>query len=177
MSRTPRGDNTRSAGTKAPRRGLTRALADPVREVTRKALGTRALAEAALLTEWSSIVGGEISTHCWPRRVIFPKRTERRDGTLVLRVKPGQAPRIGHQELIILDRVNAYFGYRAVARLRLEQGALPAREDPPAPPPPPLSEAETQAVAQDVEGVEDAELRDALNRLGQALRRGSRAKS
>jgi hypothetical protein len=173
MSRTPRGDNTRGAEAKAPRRGLTRALADPVRDVTRKALGTRSLAEAALLTEWSSIVGNEISTHCWPRRVTFPKRTERREGTLVLRVKPGQAPRIGHQELIILDRVNAYFGYKAVARLRLEQGPLPLREDPPEPPPPPLSESETQAVARNVEGVEDADLRAALERLGQSLRRRS----
>jgi hypothetical protein len=167
-----RADATTGGGG-APR-GRTRALAEPLRAVTQQALGTRSLAEAALLSQWASIVGADLASICWPRRLSFPKRTERRAGTLVLRVRPGQAPRVGHQEPMILERVNAYFGYQAAARLHLEQGALPAPKAAPTPPPAPPSEAERTAAARQVAHVADPDLRHALTRLAQNLQRTHR---
>ena len=165
------GHNTRGRDAKADRRGLTQALAEPVRRVARDAAGTRSLGEASLLTDWRSIVGDAIADLCWPRRITFPKRNERREGTLVLRVKPGQAPRVGHQEYLILERVNAYFGYKVAAGMRLEHGRLPANREPlrrrrPLPAPGPGADDE---LAETLAPVGDDALRDALARLGQSL--------
>lgn len=151
------------------RQGSLRALSRSVDQITRQVLGRRALAEAGLIADWPSIVGREFAQACQPRRLTFPKRNERREGTLVLRVKPGEATRIAHLEPVLIDRVNGYFGYKAVARLRLEQGALVQREQPKRPPPPTFDPAESQAAEERVAGVADADLRAALERLGRRL--------
>lgn len=156
-------------GARETRRGGLRALSQSVREITRSALGRRALAEAALLAEWPAIVGADVAAACQPRRLSFPRRDSRREGTLVLRVKPGEAPRLAHWEPILVERVNGFFGYRAVARLRLEQGPLARREAPAKPPRRHLSDAESQAVERRVAAVGDDDLRAALARLGRSL--------
>lgn len=167
----PDSDNHgKTAGGRDVRHGGLRALSHSVRAVTKTALGRRSLAEAALLGEWPSIVGTEVARACQPRRILFPNRNERRDGTLVLRVRPGEAPRLAHQEPILVERVNGFFGYRAVARLRLEQGPLPADDTPVTRATRPLSAAESREVESRVAGVADDELRDALARLGRTLR-------
>ncbi len=171
MAQATSGDNTRSRGAKTQRRELTQALAEPVRQVAREAVGARSLGEASLLTEWRSIVGDAVADICWPRRITFPRRRERREGTLVLRVKPGQAPRVGHQEYLILERVNAHFGYKVAAGMRLEHGPLPAQgEGAPKRPQRTLNSAENAAVSATVADVGDDALREALARLGRSLR-------
>jgi len=172
------GDNTAKRAAKPARHELTQALADPVRAVARKAAGRRSLGEASLLTEWRAIVGDDIADMCWPRRIAFPKKGERREGTLILRVKPGRAPTVGHQEWTILERVNAHFGYKVAAGMRLEHGALPAaKTESSAAPPRELSPGEADAVTKDVADVADDDLRDALARLGRSLRRSHTLKA
>ncbi len=176
MSESPsRKDGER--GPKSPRRreawrrGLTRALAEPMQRVTRSALGTRSLGEATLLSQWPAIAGETLALACWPRRIVFPRRGERREGTLVLKVKPAQATRVAHLEPVLVERVNGFFGYKAVARLRLEHGELPRRaDDSPVRERRTLSESESAAVRDSVAPVGDDELRDALERLGRTLR-------
>ena len=158
-------DDGRSRRQQSERRGSMGALSRSVERITRQVLGRRALAEAGLIAEWSSIVGAEFAKVCQPRRLSFPKRNERREGTLVLRVKPGEATRLAHLEPVLIDRVNGYFGYRAVARLRLEQGALADRSTPPRRRPPSFDESESQAARDRVAGVADDDLRAALDRL------------
>jgi hypothetical protein len=165
------GRNNRTAsGPRDVRRGGLRALSYSVQAITKTTLGRRSLAEAALLGEWPSIVGADVARVCQPRRLTFPNRKERREGTLVLRVNPGEATRLSHQEPILVERVNGFFGYKAVARVRMEQGPLPAKETPPKRQARPLSDTESGEVEARVSGVGDDELRDALARLGRTLR-------
>ena len=69
----------------------------------------------------------------------------------------------------VLERINGHFGYRAVARLKIEQGAVSAREVSPAPPP--LTRLEQEAVNEATEAVADPDIRASLSRLGTAIRR------
>jgi hypothetical protein len=154
----------------ARRRKSMHALAGSVERVTKQALGRRALAEAGLIADWPSIVGAGFARVCLPRRLSFPNAKTRREGTLVLRVSPGEATRLAHQEPLLVERVNGYFGYKAVARLRLEQGPLPERRSAAArPAAPQFSDSESQAAERQVAGVGDAALRSALERLGRRL--------
>ena len=152
-----------------PRRwNAPRAVAAALPRLAGPVLGRRGLGEAQLLRDWASIVGSDLAEFATPTKLSFP-RGERRDGTLKLRVAPGIATELQHREPAILERINAFFGYRAVARLAFVQGPPPraAANRPPAPRP--LAPAESEALATRLSGIEDPALREALERLGRAV--------
>ena len=146
-----------------------RPLADSLPRVTRRALGRQGFAQGGLLHDWPEVVGPDLAAICQPRKLSFPKRERRTEGTLTLRVAPGHALMLQHIEPQICERVNTYLGYAAVVRLRLQQGALPKPLQKKRPPPLVLgSEAERRLKAK-TEAIDDPELREALERLGRAV--------
>lgn len=150
------------------RRGSLRALAGEIPRIAAPALGKRGFAAAQLVAEWASIVGADWAEKIAPDRLSFPAG-ERSDGTLRVRVGPGFAPEVQHRSPLILERINGFFGYRAVARLALVQGP-PIRRPKPAPPRlRPLRPDERAALDHRLAGIEDPGLRDALRRLGEAV--------
>jgi hypothetical protein len=159
--------------TSKKRRGFgLQAIARTLPKVTGKALGQRGFAEADLLGQWASIVGREIAAHCVPRKLDRPRPGRKGEGVLTLRVESGFALELQHLEPAILERINSHFGYRAVGRLRLLQGAAPAKANYPQAVPP-LDPESAQVLSTRLAEVGDGELREALDRFGQAvLRRG-----
>lgn len=103
-----------------------------------------------------------------PEKLIRDRTGE--NAVLVIRVSPAVALQFQHDEPQILERINSFFGFNAVSRLRLRQAPLPPRPVRPSPPPP-LAEAEKAAVADRVSPIIDAELRERLARLGETIRR------
>jgi hypothetical protein len=152
----------------AERRGGMQAIGANLPRIAKPVLGKQGLGEARLLGEWLAIVGEELARHCWPIKLSFP-RGERRDGILRLRVASALALEIQHREPVLLERINGYFGYRAVIRLALVQGGAPLAEGSAPPPPRPLEPAERQALDRHLDGIVDPELRGALRRLGSAI--------
>ncbi len=152
--------------------GGPKSLATTVSKVTRKALGRRGLAEAGLVANWRDIVGDGIAERTSPDRLVF-RRGERRDGTLYVRVAGGWATELQHLEPQFLERVNAYFGYRAVARLRLVQsdtaGEETRRPEAPRRAPRRLTGEERNALETRLAGIRDPALRAALSGLGEAV--------
>ncbi|CCG42945.1 DUF721 domain-containing protein [Magnetospirillum molischianum] len=145
------------------------AVAVPSGRVTRPVFGRHGFAEGALVTDWPAIVGAAIAHHTLPVRIRFPAK-ERTDGTLIVKVASGAfALEMQHLEPLILEKINGYFGWNAVARLRLIQGPLPetTRRKPPAPEPPPLPPDSQAAI--NLARVEDPDLREALARLGRRI--------
>ena len=164
-------ENARAGSTPdQPRRGGSpRAIAQMVPKLTQKALGKRGLAEANLVTDWSTIVGAERAKTCQPEKLSFP-RGQRHQGTLYLRATSGAAIEVQHDAPALIERINGYFGYAAVTDIRLVQaplklGAAPA---PPRPKREP-SAAERASLDAHLQSVEDPELRVTLNRLGMAV--------
>jgi hypothetical protein len=150
------------------RRGGLRSLAGEVPRIAAAVLGKRGFGAAQLIADWRSIVGAELAEKISPDRLSFPPG-ERRDGTLRVRVAAGLAPEVQHRSPVIIERINGFFGYRAVARLVLVQGP-PARPGRPAPPRPrPLRADEQGALDRRLAGIEDPTLREALRRLGEAV--------
>lgn len=139
-----------------------RALGASLPQAARTALRRGGLAQVQLVSDWAAIVGPELAKHSQPRRLSFPPQ-ERRDGTLTIAVAGPLALELQHMEPLLLERVNAHFGYRAVERIRYVQEmarqAAPSRRPRPAPAP------DDRVLA----GVEDADLRAALKRLAAAI--------
>lgn len=146
----------------------------------------RGFAALGLLQEWASIVGADLASFTMPDRIIWPRRPEQDDAgpegddhgkprtkrpagaTLVLRVDGPRAIEVQYRAQQIMERVNGYFGYRAVVEMRITQAPIvkPAprlRELGPLTPDPSVLPASASIAA--------APLREALIRLGTAIRR------
>jgi hypothetical protein len=137
--------------------------------LTRRPFGRRGFATGALVAEWPLIVGTMLGDASLPQRISFP-RGERSNGTLYIRVASGAlAMQIQHLEPLLLQRINGYFGYAAVARVSISQGPVPRRVRPSPPAAPVLSEAEEKALTDQVGRVDDPELRAILAALGRHL--------
>jgi hypothetical protein len=149
------------------RRGRTQTVGAILPRIAGRALGRNGLGEAQLVQHWPAIVGDRLAGGSSPERLSF-RRGARRDGTLRLKVAPALALEIQHDEPAILERINGFFGYRAVARLALEQTWIPRRDPPPAERP--LSLEERAELDRAVAAVGDDALRTALRRLGTAIR-------
>jgi hypothetical protein len=166
------------------RRALARAAswARPIGAYAARALDpvarARGFATTAILSEWPAIVGAELAQFTMPDKVVWPRRREdaenaapskgRRDegAILVLRVEGPRAIEVQHRSGQILERVNSYFGYRAVAEMRILQAPVArkvARSPAAAPPIDPDALPPSAAI-------EDGGLRAALLRLGSAAR-------
>jgi len=149
------------------RRGWMRAVGRELPRVAGRVLGKRGLGEAQLLAEWPAVVGHELAGETLPIKLSFPAGG-RKDGVLKLRVTSAAALSVQHREPQILERINGFFGYGAVARLALVQGPLPDRARAPQAPRA-LTPAEAAGLAGQVSQVSDPGLKSALERLGAAI--------
>jgi hypothetical protein len=119
-----------------PRGGAARPIAELMPEVGRTAFRRFGFVQSSVVTRWPEIVGERHARVCMPEAIRFPPG-ERSDGILQLLVVPAHAPMISHVIPEIIERVNRFFGYNAVTRVKLRQGAVqppPAKERPTAPP-------------------------------------------
>ncbi len=148
----------------------TRPLADVLRKTLNDAFAQQGFASTELITRWPEIVGAEIAAHSEPEKIRWPRHTSSEapePATLVLRVEGPTAIEIQHLSGVILERVNRFFGWQAVAQLALRQAPLTRRAKANRPAPDPAAAARVAATLGDVA---DDGLRDALARLGAAVK-------
>jgi hypothetical protein len=147
-----------------------------LRELLNRCLGEafarQGFASTDLVTHWPEIVGPEIAAHAQPMRLNWPREdaSEEEAAILVLRVEGPAAIEIQHLSGVILERVNQFFGWRAVKRIAIRQAPL-VRRAPQLRPAGPDPEA-VEKVAASLPDVADDDLRAALARLGAAVKRG-----
>jgi len=148
-----------------PRRG-TRAVSELMPAIGGPAFRRFGFMQGQVVARWAEIVGDNYARHSLPEALSFPTG-KRSGGTLKVCVTGSFAPMLKHVEPQVIERVNAFFGYAAVARLALRHGDLPAsaRRKAAAAPAQPLS-AETASTLRDVA---DPELRASLESLARAL--------
>ncbi|MBP2303159.1 DUF721 domain-containing protein [Azospirillum picis] len=144
-----------------------RRIGQSVPEVAGKVLGKRGLAFGALITDWPSIVGHQLSLRTAPDKLSFP-RGKREEATLHIRAMGAIALELQHLEPQIIERINSFFGYRAVAKIKLVHAALPSAPSPVVRPRT-LTMDEEITVTTTTSAVEDEELRATLERFGRSL--------
>ncbi len=158
-------------------KGGARAIGAYVTKALDPAARARGFATTALLSDWPAIAGHDLAAYTIPDRVIWPRRHDEdadtilrghraRGATLVLRIEGPRAIEVQHRSGLILERVNAYFGYRAVTDMRFLQGPVRRRAGvKPVAKPPLAAYALPQSAGIDHEG-----LARALSRLGAAVK-------
>jgi hypothetical protein len=153
-----------------PGRSQLRPLSDLLHKTLGPVFAKQGFASAEIIARWTEIVGAEIADHAQPEKIQWSRVSAgqpREPGRLVLRVEGPVALEIQHLSGVILERVNRFFGWEAVGTIRLRQAPLrrKLRAEPPAPDP--QSTARIKAALIDIE---DEQLRDALARLGAAIK-------
>lgn len=165
--KTGRGNAGQAKGATGRGGGFRRA-ADRARPALDKVAGRHGFAQADVLLRWAEIVGEALAPTCRPVKVRFGG--ERKLGaTLVVQADGARAPEVEHLVPRILERVNQFYGYRAVSRVRIVQAGWGGFAEPAAAfagPDRAPSAAEAERAAAMTTGVEDQGLRDALTRLG-----------
>ena len=156
-------------------------LRDPIR----KAGESRGFAVARLLTHWPEIAGADLAPLCRPVKVSYAQQGL--GATLTLLTSGAAAPLVQMQAERLRERVNAIYGYAAIARVRVTQSAAQGLASGLAEPQRPFDgpniappSAEAMAKARQIvegltEGVADSGLKAALDRLAtQVLMRQAR---
>ena len=106
-----------------PRGGPARPVADLVPQIGRAAFRRFGFVQSSVVTRWPEIVGETHARVCTPESIRFPPG-EKSDGIMQLVVLPAHAPLIQHILPEIAERVNRFFGYKAVAKIKMRQGAV-----------------------------------------------------
>jgi hypothetical protein len=153
-----------------PYKSRPRPLSELLHKTLSETFAKRGFASSEILTRWAEIVGPEIAAHSQPEKIQWSRPADgetREPATLVLRVEGPAAVEIQHLAPLLLERVNRFFGWQVVGQLRLRQA--PLRRGRRNPPPPANNEAADEIAAQLGE-IRSAELRDALARLGAAIK-------
>ena len=126
---------------------------------------------AKLAAHWAEIVGPEIASRARPVKVGYSGKGL--GATLTLLTTGPDAPVLEMQRERIREKVNAVYGYGAIARVRVTQTAPEGFAEgqalftpaPSEPPPAPADEAEAGRAREFAAGVENADLREALEAL------------
>ncbi|MCH8168478.1 MAG: DUF721 domain-containing protein [Proteobacteria bacterium] len=151
-------------------------------ETARKRLGEAAaghgFAEPEVLLRWPEVVGERLAGLCQPVKVSY-SRAHRLGATLVVRVEGARATEVEHLGPRIIERVNQFYGYRAIDRLKVTQTSGGFAEEPagyngpPDAAPTEPSPAARARAAELTRGIESEALRAALTRMGaHVLRHG-----
>jgi hypothetical protein len=149
-----------------------RPIADLVGRAIDPACRRRGFASSELVTLWPELVGAEVAEGSRPEKLVWPRRRgeagEGEPATLMVAADGPTALILTHAGPQLVERLNAFLGWRAIARIRVEQTFRP---------PPvklrrrtrPLAPEEAAAVAARAGGIADGGLRQAVERLGRAV--------
>ena len=159
----------------APRRATTKGFKRTASLLTgqiRAASESRGFAQSRLLTDWAEVAGADVAAVSRPVEVSYGRGGM--GATLTLLTTGAQAPMLEMQKDQLREKVNAVYGYNAIARIRITQTAAtgfaegqvafaPAPKDTvPSAPAPEMHQAASVVVAP----VANDGLRAALERLG-----------
>lgn len=151
-----------------PRGGPARPIAELMPQIGRTAFRRFGFVQSSVVTRWPEIVGPTHARVCAPEAIRFPPG-EKSEGIMQLVVMPAHAPLIQHVIPEIIERVNRFFGYRAVAKVKIRQGEVKA---------PPASEKRTATpslkpvpmeLGESLRDIGDPELRAVLESLARSM--------
>lgn len=138
-------------------------------------LARRAGLNTMLLGSWDEIAGADFAECTRPERIKWERGAGRsgmddggfRPGVLTVACEGARALFLMHAQDELIQRINAFFGFAAIERVRIVQ--KPVSQPPRRPQLRPLPPREKERIAGLLTEIEDPRLRDALERLGQAV--------
>ena len=135
--------------------------------------------EFLILSKWTQIVGSFFADHSEPDKISrFTEELNEFDepiykNFLHVRVSPAAAVEFQHYKDTIIEKINSFFGYKAIADLRLQQNFVTKKkirhninlsnQE--------LSEDEKISIKNEIHDIKDEELEKAIVNLGASIKR------
>ncbi len=110
----------------------TKSLAELAGKINNRAFRRFGFAKSDVLLHWKEIVGEVLARSSIPERLVMPRdhqnsdheNAERKAGVLHIRVEGSYAPEMQHLEPLVIDRINSYYGFKAVEKLVFHHGHI-----------------------------------------------------
>ncbi len=160
----PRAERTRG--------GEARAVSDLVPEIGRAAFRRFGFVQSSIVSRWDEIVGPRYAGVSSPESIRFPAG-KKADGTLELVVESAHAVMLQHVLPEIVERVNRFFGYSAVARVRMRQGVVVRKTERSVAKAPPMLKPVAFELGDSLKEIGDPELQAVLDSLAKSLAKSS----
>lgn len=151
-----------------PRGGEARALADLMPDIGRAAFRRFGFVQSSVVSRWDEIVGPRYAAVSAPDAIRFPMG-KKADGTLELVVEGAHATMMQHVIPEIIERVNRFFGYNAVAKVKMRQGIIAKPDARPKPLAPPSLKPVPMELGESLRNISDPELFAVLESLAKSL--------
>ncbi len=154
-----------------PRGGAAKPIGDLMPQIGRTAFRRFGFVQSSVVSRWTEIVGPQHARVSAPEAIRFPPG-EKSGGTLHLVVMPAHAPLIQHVIPEVIERVNRFFGYSAVAKVKIRQGQVqpaPGTEKNGSAKAPPSLKPIPMELGDSLRDIGDPELRTVLESLARSL--------
>ena len=76
--------------------------------------------EMSVIKNWKEIVGDDIAKNCWPIKIFFSDGNNS-NGKIAIKVKRGWSLEIEYKNQEIIEKLNQYFGYKAISKINIIQ--------------------------------------------------------
>ena len=139
-----------------------------LRRATAAALRKRGFGEGEVIARWADIVGPQLAALTAPEK-LQQRRGDVAGAVLHIKVDGAAAVELQHMAPTVIERINGFYGYRAVDRIKLVQGPLPVPETPRVVRQRRLSASESAALTVRTASTKSADLRQSLERLGSSV--------
>jgi len=152
-----------------------KALGIAAGRLMRPILKQRGVALGEIINRWSEIAGPLLSQETQPEKLVYASGVGHA-AVLEIAVSPAFALELQHLSPLVIDKINGYFGFRAIERLKLKQTPIrrPESQRKASRDSRPLTAEERVRLEEMLAGVDDRELRQALEMLGRSLFSASR---
>jgi len=148
-------------------------LADLVGKAMTPACRKRGFASVDIIASWADIVGERYGTRVQPDRLVWPRRPDLSDpenppepATLVVHTDGATALMLSHDSGQVIERINTFYGWRAVGRIKILQKPVLVKQPERKKPLRGLTSAEERQLEEQLDGVQNDRLREALKKLG-----------
>jgi hypothetical protein len=147
-----------------------RQIGGSIRDLLDPLMAKRANVDLSLALAWQQVAGEKLSGRTQPLQIQWPQRLSPDDqfkpGTLVVAAEGSVALDLQYTSSELVERINRFFGYPAVNRIKIEQKPVMRFREKRGREEPVLKGDERAALEASLSRIEDEGLRETLFRLG-----------
>ena len=151
-----------------PRRKF-KTIGTNVTKLVKPLISKRGFGNSEIINNWVNIVGDKLAQNITPQKISY-NRNSNVDGVLLLRVNSSSvALEIQYIEKQIVNKINTYFGFSAIGRIKIIQGPIPTPEKKIVDKIKTVANTDKIELERKLNSVKDPDLRVALAALGTAI--------
>jgi hypothetical protein len=155
-----------------------RQIGGSIRDILDPLMAKRANVDLSLALAWQQVAGEKLHGRTQPLHIQWPQRVSADDqfkpGALVVAAEGSVALDLQYSSGELVERINRFFGYPAVSRIRIEQKPIMRFKEKQKRPEPVLNADEKAGLEASLSRIEDEGLRETLFRLGTHVLAGKR---